>query len=176
MLAVMNPTDYTEFDPFGVYTFGAQLGYSVDSGSAYVNVIYGEQAPGLDPTFQIDLTTGWDFSETFYFGLNSTFNSTDDVGFYGVALYPQLQTSDNFAIGLRAEYFKELSNGDGEIIVYNSDASVTAFTLTGNYSVGNLTIKPELRLDSVDRDVFLNQDLEPTDNLSSFILAAVYAF
>ncbi|MGI0107656.1 porin [Salinimicrobium sp. WS361] len=176
MLAIMNPTDYTEFDPFGVYTFGAQLGYSNSSGSAYLNLIYGEQAPGLDPTFQIDLTTGWDFSEAFYLGLNTTYNSTDDVGFYGVALYPQIQTSENFAIGLRAEYFKELANGHDETVVYNSDANLTAFTLTGNYTVGSLTIKPELRLDSVDRDVFVNQDLEPIDNLSSFVLAAVYAF
>ncbi len=176
MFAIMNPTDYTEFDPFGVYTFGAQLGYSVGSGSAYLNLIYGEQAPGLDPTFQIDLTTGWNVSEAFYLGLNTTYNNTDDVGFYGAAFYPQLQTSDNFAIGLRAEYFKELANGGNEVIVYDSDASVTAFTLTGNYTIGSLIIKPELRLDNVDRDVFLNQDLEPTDNLSSFILAAVYAF
>mgnify|MGYP002795044885 CR=1 FL=1 len=176
MLGIMNPTDFTEFNPFGLYSFGAQLGYSAGSGSAYLNFLYGEQAPGLDATFQVDLTTGWNFSEAFYFGLNTTYNKTDDVGFYGAAIYPQLQTSDNFAIGLRAEYFKELENDNGDAIVYSSDASVTAFTLTGNYTIGSLSIKPELRLDSVDRDVFLNQDLEPTDNLSSFILAAVYAF
>ena len=176
LLAIMNPTDYTEFNPFDLYTFGAQLGYSNDAGSAYLNFIYGEQAPDLEPTFQIDLTTGWNISDTFYLGFNSTYNSTDEVGFYGAALYPQVQTSDNFAIGLRAEYFKELENENNEAIVYSSDASVTAFTLTGNYTLGSLIIKPELRLDSVDREVFLNKDLEATDNLSSFILAAVYAF
>ncbi len=176
LIAIMNPTDFTEFDPFGLYTFGAQLGYSTVSGSAFLNLLYGEQAPGLDPTFQLDITTGWNFSEAFYLGLNTTYNSTNDVGFYAMALYPQIQTSNNFAIGLRTEYFKELSNGHDQTIVYNSDASVTAFTLTGNYRVGNLTIKPELRLDNVDRNVFINQDLDPTDKLSSFILATVYAF
>ena len=31
----------------------------------------------------------------------------DGAGFYGVALYPQLATSDTFTIGLRGEYFAE---------------------------------------------------------------------
>lgn len=176
MLAVMNPTDFTEFDPFGLYTFGGQLGYTVASGSAYLNFLYGEQAPGLDATLQVDLTTGWNFSEAFYLGLNTTYNTTDDVGFYGAALYPQIRTSPSFALGLRAEYFRELANGNNETVVYGPDARAIEFTLTGNYSIGNLSIKPEIRLDSVDRDVFVNHDLEATDNLSSFILAAVYAF
>lgn len=176
MLAVMNPTDYTEFNPFNLYTFGGQLGFSNDSGSAFLNLIYGEQALNSDATFQIDLTTGWDLTDTFYFGLNSTYNSTGDVGFYGAAVYPQIQTSENFAIGLRAEYFKELENDTNTGIVYGSDVRALDFTLTGNYTVGNLIIKPEVRLDKIDRDVFVNSDLEFSDNLSSFILAAVYAF
>lgn len=176
MLAIMNPTDYTEFDPFDVYTFGGQLGYTVPSGSAYLNFLYGQQAPGLDATMQMDLTTGWNFSEAFYLGLNATYNTTDDVGFYGAALYPQIRTSPSFAIGLRAEYFRELANGRNETMVYGPDARAMEFTLTGNYSIGSLSIKPELRLDSVDRNVFVDRDLQPTDNLSSFILAAVYAF
>lgn len=174
MLAVMNPTDFTEFNPFGLYSFGGQLGYTDGAGSAFLNLIYGEQAPGLEATFQIDLTTGWDLTEAFYLGLNTTYNSTDGEGFYGAALYPQFKTSENFAIGLRAEYFKELEEGDG--LVYGSDVSVVDFTLTGSYSVGNLMIKPELRLDSVSEDVFLDQDLGPTDKLSSFVLAAIYSF
>lgn len=174
MLAVMNPTDFTEFNPFGLYSFGGQLGYSNGSGIAFLNLIYGEQAPGLKATFQIDLTTGWDLTDAFYLGFNTTYNTTDGEGFYGAAVYPQLKTSENFALGLRAEYFKELEDGEG--LVYGADVSVVDFTLTGSYSVGNLMIKPELRLDSVSEDVFLDQDLAPTDNLSSFVLAAIYSF
>jgi len=173
MLAIMNPTDWTEFNPFGLYSFGGQLGYSNDSGSAYLNLIYGEQAPDLEATFQIDLTTGWDITSAFYLGLNTTYNTTDGTGFYGAALYPQIKASENFAFGLRAEYFKELEDGGP---VYGPDIRTMDFTITGNYSVGNLTIKPELRLDSVSEDVFLGKDLVPPDNLSSFILAVVYAF
>lgn len=173
MLAIMNPTDWTEFNPIGLYSFGGQLGYSNDSGSAYLNLIYGEQSPDSEATFQIDLTTGWDISSAFYLGLNTTYNTTDGAGFYGAALYPQIKASENFALGLRAEYFKELEDGGP---VYAADVSTVDFTLTGNYSIGNLSIKPELRLDSVSENVFIDRDLAPTDNLSSFILAVVYAF
>lgn len=177
MLAIMNPTDWTEFNPYGKYSVGGQLGYSTGNGSAFLNLIYGEQMPLSDEaTFQIDLTTGWDFTEAFYLGLNTTYNTTDGAGFYGAALYPQVQTSDSFAIGLRAEYFKELEDGGP---VYGADAEAIDFTLTGSYNIGSLTIKPELRLDKVSNTpspVFVNSDLEGTDNLSSFVLAAVYAF
>ena len=138
-------------------------------------MIYGEQSLSDDALFQIDLTTGWDLTETFYLGLNSTYQDTEGVGFYGAALYPQLSLSENFEIGIRAEYFKEL---DGGAIVYDADTSVTAFTLTGSYQTGGLIIKPELRLDSVSDDypAFLDGDLQPQNNLASFLVAAIYAF
>ncbi len=173
MLAVMNPTDFTEFNPFGLYSFGGQLGYSNVAGSAFLNVIYGEQIPDSEATFQIDLTTGWDLTDSFYLGFNSTYNTTDGVGFYGAAIYPQLQTSENFALGLRAEYFKELEDGGP---VYGADVRSLDFTLTGSYTLGGLIVKPELRLDSISEEVFIDSDLTPTDNLSSFVLAAIYAF
>ncbi|WP_417885702.1 porin [Zunongwangia sp.] len=177
MLGIMNPTDYTEYNPFGKYSFGGQLGYSNDAGSAYLNLLYGEQSYDSDEAlFQIDLTTGWNLTDAFYLGFNGTYQTTDGVGFYGAALYPEFQTSENFAIGLRAEYFKELEDGG---LVYGADASTVDFTLTGSYTVGNLIIKPELRLDSVDQDdpgPFLDSDLKPQDNLSSFVLAAIYSF
>ncbi|SFC23540.1 Putative beta-barrel porin-2, OmpL-like. bbp2 [Zunongwangia mangrovi] len=175
MLAVMNPTDYTEFNPVGKYTFGGQLGYANDAGSAYLNLIYGEQWLSDDALFQVDLTTGWDLSDTFYLGFNGTYQTTDGEGFAGAAIYPQLSTSDSFAIGLRAEYFNELSDGEG--LVYGADANTTAFTLTGSYTYGNLMIKPELRLDSVDGAApFVDSDLMMQDNLSSFLVAAIYSF
>lgn len=175
MLAVMNPTDYTEFNPIGKYSFGGQLGYSNNAGSAYLNLLYGEQSLSDDALFQIDLTTGWDLTDSFYLGLNTTYQDTDGTGFYGVALYPQLALSESFALGVRGEYFKELEDGG---VVYGADTSVTAFTLTGSYQTGGLIIKPELRIDSVSDDypAFLDTDLNPTSNLASFLVAAIYAF
>lgn len=78
-----------------------------------------------------------------------------------------------FAIGLRAEYFKELEDGG---TVYGADISTVDVTRTGSYTVAYLTIKTELRLDSVSEEVFVDSDLDPTDNLASFVLAAIYTF
>ncbi len=185
MLAIMNPTDYTESNPFDTYIIGAQLGYAADNGSAYLNFRYGNEGePGLvGPTFQVDLTTGWDVAEDFYLGVNATYLSTEDQGdadasgFYGVALYPQYKTSEKFTIGLRGEYFAEYNNALGAIgLDTEGDGSVIAATLTGSYDIGDLTLKPELRLDSASEDSFVDNDLEPTKSLSSFVLGAVYKF
>lgn len=184
MLAVMNPTDFTDVNPFGEYSLGAQVGFS----GQFLNFIYGKQ--GFNETivggtvvdtdikglFQIDYTGGFDITDAFYLGLNATYQDTDGVGFYGAAIYPQYTTSDTFTIGLRAEFFKE--QGDyGAIGTGVEDSDVFAITLSGNVTVGEyLTFIPELRLDSASDDAFINNDLEPSDSLASFLVAAVFAF
>lgn len=161
MLAVMNPTDATEYNPNGSYAFGAQLGFS----GQFVNFLYDQGA------YEVDFTGGFDLSDTFFLGVNAAYFSGDDApGFYGAALYPQIATSDAFKIGLRTEYFVE--DGDfGAIGTGVADSSVFATTLTGNYTIGSLTIIPELRLDSTSEAAFVGDKA-----LSSFALAAVYAF
>lgn len=185
MLAILNPTDFTDINPFGELSFGAQLGYS----GQFLNVIYGNQGFGeefngtelvdtdIEALFQIDFTGGFDITEDFFLGINATYQDTDDLGFYGVALYPQYTTSENFAIGLRAEYFEE-SGAFGAIGTGVEDSNVFALTLTGSATVGDLIIKPELRFDSASDDsfFFLDDDLNPNDSLASFLLAAVYSF
>tara|TARA_R110002051_G_scaffold97131_2_gene167295 strand:+ start:568 stop:1614 length:1047 start_codon:yes stop_codon:yes gene_type:complete len=165
MVAVMNPTDMTEFNPTGNYAFGAQLGYS----GQYLNFITDDGA------YEIDFTGGFDVSDEFFLGINAAYFDNDGVGFAGAALYPQYATSDTFTIGLRGEYFTE--TGDfGAIGTGVEDSSVFAVTLTGSATIGNLQIKPELRLDSASDDAFIDNDLAPTKSLSSFVLAAVYSF
>jgi hypothetical protein len=165
MLAVMNPTDATEYNPTGKYVFGAQLGYK----GQLLNFLTDDGA------YEIDFTGGFDLSESFFLGINAAYYDNDGTGFAGAALYPQYATSDSFTIGLRGEYFVE--NGDfGAIGTGVEDSSVFAATLTGSYSIENFTIKPELRLDSSSDDAFFNTDLMPKKSLSSFVLAAIYAF
>jgi len=48
--------------------------------------------------------------------------------------------------------------------------------LTANYTVGALTIKPELRLDTASEDVFTDNDGEAAAGLTAFTLGAVYSF
>jgi len=192
MLAVMNPTDFTETNPFDTYIIGAQLGYATDNGSAYLNFRYGNEGePGaVGPTFQVDLTTGWDVSEEFFLGVNGTYLSTDPQedgdasGFYGIALYPQFKTSESFTVGLRGEYFSEFEGGVGALTLDDEgNGSVFAATVTGSYTVGDLTFKPEFRLDSASENNFIDKDGEDLDlngfnskSLSSFTLAAIYSF
>ncbi|GGD20415.1 hypothetical protein GCM10011368_22910 [Hyunsoonleella pacifica] len=167
MLGVMNDTDLTEFNPTGDYAFGAQLGYA----GQYLNVL-------VDPSFfEIDFTGGFDLSDDFYLGINAAHLSLEDDagGFTGVALYPQLATSDSFTVGLRGEYFME-DKAFGAIGTGVADSSVFAVTLTGSLEVENLTIKPELRLDSASDNAFLDNDLMMQKSLGSFVLAAIYSF
>ncbi len=167
MLGVFNDTDLTEFNPTGDYAFGAQLGYA----GQYLNFL-------LDPSFtEIDFTGGFDLSDDFFLGINAAYLSLEDDGggFSGVALYPQLATSETFTIGLRGEYFVE-DGAFGAIGSGVEDTSVFAATLTGSFAIDNLTIKPELRLDSASDDSFLDNDLATSKSLSSFVLAAIYSF
>jgi len=166
MVGVMNPWDTNNITATGEYSFGAQLGYK----GQFLNFYYDSGKNGGLGT-EIDFTGGFDLSDAFFLGINAAYdtNSAADTGFYGVALYPQFTTSDNFAIGLRAEYF-QITDGSEAI----GDAA-TAFTLTGSYTVDKLIIKPEFRLDNLT-DGFLNNDGNSTDSLSSFALAAIYSF
>lgn len=173
MLAVLNPTDATDYNPNGEYAFGAQLGY----GGAYLNTILS------DDFYQVDLTAGWDLTDDFYLGVNAT-KAKDS--FVGAALYLQNSFTDSFSMGVRGEYFKD--EGVGAIAL---DENVIDLTLSANYKVGELTIIPEFRVDMLSYDGYIsdNDGMDMTDplnpvlinpklnkSLSSFTLAAVYAF
>lgn len=179
MLAITNPWDTNNISMTGEYALGAQLGYS----GQFLNLYYDSgNSDGLG--FEIDYTGGFDLSDSFFLGINAAYNDNDGSGFYGAALYPQIATSDSFSIGLRGEYFA--LHGDGDDL-----PSVFATTLTGSYTVDNLIIKPEIRLDALsnsDGGIFfdptdsesaptvLDSDGLATDSLAAFTLAVIYTF
>jgi len=171
MVGVFNPTDFTDFNPFGKYVGGAQLGYENGKGSAYLNLILSEDF------YQIDLTTGWQASEKIYVGLNAT---TAQDAFSGAALYLQLSASDALSFGLRGEYFMDDGVGVVDLILEDENTeSVFQTTLSANYKVGNLTLIPEVRLDAFSQEIVLPdfEKINETDkSLVSFLLAAVYSF
>lgn len=144
--------------------------------------------------FQIDLTTGWTLSEKFYLGLNTSYqtiaagegfvaegdirNRKDDAAtFCGIALYPKISVTESFALGLRAEYLGVTNDHLG---IFEADAdgkgSVMEYTLSGNYSVGNLMFIPELRIDMTSENSFTDADEKRTSSMTSINLAAVYKF
>ena len=169
MLAIMNPWDTNDVSTTGEYSLGAQIGYS----GQYLNFYYDSgNYGGLG--FEVDYTGGFDLSDSFFLGINGAYQTSDDQGFYGAALYPQLATSDSFSIGLRGEYFGYHSKDFDDL------PSVFATTLTASYTIENLIIKPEIRLDSwsnVDNDEpYVNSKGEAANSLSAFTLAAIYKF
>jgi hypothetical protein len=148
----------------GLNAIGGQLSYSSGGTSAYLNFMDGSVSGTI-----FDLTASFQLSEKFKLGLNAAdYSNEGDVGYTGAALYPSYALTDAFALGLRAEYFK-YKEGSG-------DLDVTAFTLSGNYKVGGFAIIPELRLDSVSEDVFVDSDMMDTKSASQFLLAVVYGF
>jgi hypothetical protein len=210
-LAVMNPTDVLEFNPVNTYTLGAQIGKTSDAGGVWLNFLYGDQDGTLDEDdpafddegelitsagslFQADLTLGYNLSEKFYIGFNTSFQTVaageefigpgsirdsdgDATSFFGVAVYPKFTLSDAFALGLRGEYFSEKKGHLGIIgLDDNGDGNVIALTASGNISVGSLMLIPEIRLDKTSEDSFLNKDGDLTDSMISMLLAAVYKF
>jgi hypothetical protein len=87
----------------------------------------------------VDLTASFQLSEKFKLGVNAAdFSNDGKAGYTGVALYPAVDVSDKFSLGLRGEYF-QFKQGSG-------DNSVTALTLSANLKAGGLTFIPEFRL------------------------------
>ncbi|MFV1447709.1 outer membrane beta-barrel protein [Maribacter sp. HS] len=170
MLSVSNPWDVNDTSSTGEYAYGAQLGVS----GQYLNLYYDNGTSG-GLGFEIDYTGGFDLSEDFFFGINAAYNDNSETGtgFYGAAIYPQLTTSDNFAIGLRGEYIAFSDD------LLDDDVPVLGLTLTGSYTKDNLIIKPEIRLDSFGNDFepFIESDgIGTTNSLSTFAVAAIYSF
>ena len=165
MVGVFNQTDQTEANYDRYTAFGAQLGLY----GQYINLLAG------DEYFQLDYTGGFDLSDSFFLGINATTATlAGDTGFAGVALYPQLTTSDSFAIGLRGEFFSE-TDGFGAL-VSDGDADNFSLTLTGSFTSGNFMFKPELRLDSASSEIFAISPTETSESLASFVMGMIYTF
>ena len=165
MLGVFNQTDQTEANYDRYTAFGAQLGLY----GQYINFLGGSGYA------QIDYTGGFDLGDQFFLGINATSASLEgDTGFAGVALYPQLTTSDSFSIGLRGEFFSE-TDGFGAL-VNEGDADNFSLTLTGSYTSGNFIFKPELILDSASSEIFAISPTETSSSLTSFVMAMIYSF
>lgn len=164
MLAFMNVTD-VDNNFTGQYALGAQIGYS----GQFLNFYYDDKA---NLGFEIDYTGGFDVTDSFFLGINAAYADNDGEGFSGAALYPQLKTSENCAIGLRGEYFATHSDG------LDDNPSVFAATLTSSITIDDkLIIKPEIRLDSwSNSEPFLDNNGEASKSLSNFLIAAIFSF
>lgn len=181
MLAITNPWDVNNTTTTGEYALGAQLGYK----DQYLNIYYDSGNNG-GLGFEIDYSGGFNFTEDFFLGINAAYNDNSGSGFYGAALYPQYTFSDSFALGLRGEYFslhgtQGLEEGSDNLVDI-ADPEVFATTLTGSYTIENLIIKPEIRLDSLTNAEgglygnVIDSDGAPADSLAAFTMAVIFTF
>ncbi len=170
---------YQQSEGNGINSYGGQLSLTpVDDWDVYVNFISGKNDGA-----EIDLTTGFQVSETFYLGLNAARwkykipESTDVADFMGVALYTQATLSDYVSLGLRSEWFSSQNTGYIGMNPSSVEAeSVTAFTLSANIGTGYFKFIPEIRYDAASEDVFTNADGNPANSAIQVLGALVFSF
>ena len=166
MFALTNPHGITSgANPTNDYQYGFQTGYK----GQFFNLAYGADGFGFTDVLYLDYTGGFDLSDSFFFGINAAYsNSSDaDAGYQGIALYLQNEFSDTFSLGLRPEFYTTTSG--------SSDASVSAYTLTGNITLTeSLKLISELRYDSSDDRLIPGFPAEK--NMTGGTIAAVYSF
>jgi hypothetical protein len=166
MVALTNPHGITDgANPSNDYQLGLQAAYK----GQYLNLAYGADGFGDTDVLYLDYTGGFNATESFYIGINAAYSKSNDadMGYQGVALYLQNTFSDTFSLGFRPEFFTNTSE--------TVDTSVSAFTLSGNYSLtDSLKIIPEIRMDSSSDMIIPGFPTEK--NMSGATIAAVYSF
>jgi len=178
MIGLYNDTDSkTDVDAAPGKHVGAQLSYSDDKVGVYLNYLGGKEDTSLTAN-QIDLTATFQATDALLIGVNATTKMyaeddvSEDESWFGAALYLNYAISDNFALGLRGEYFD-----DAYGLQYGvADMNLMEYTLSANLTKGNLTFVPELRIDVASEDFFVDADGNLTGTSPTFILGAYYAF
>jgi hypothetical protein len=184
MAGVFEPTDYKNgiFTSGGNLNVGGQLAYVNGGFKVYLNALTGKTP--LSDTINadskatvLDLTASYQVTPKFGLGVNVlnkgvTYLVNDKVSlakaaFTGLAVYANYVVSDNFTLAVRGENFND-KNG----VVYSTSPKINAFTFSGNFKVDALTIIPELRFDSANKDAIFGTKKSAT----SYLLAAVYKF
>jgi hypothetical protein len=202
-IALMNPTDYTEYNPFNSYTFGGQLSKKGKKWVANLNATYGDPDGDLKATdsigcassgnaLHLDFAGSFDISEHYFVGVSTSLHSIEsgklkmsdkdliqlrESGYYGVVLYQTFSLSKNQSVTLRTEYFSEFKGGIGAIRTYNANgrASVFVTTLSANFKRSALCFIPEVRVDKTSINIFRDsRSGSPIDHLISLNLAIVF--
>jgi hypothetical protein len=169
MASVMNPTDFTDFNPTNKYFEGLQLSYAKDKTSLFFN---GLLTRGFQ---QYDITGTQKISSKYTLGLNIT-TATD--AFNGIAIYSTYGISKKIDVSARVEYFED----KGVEILEGTNASAVDATISFAFKTPDFRIVPEFRIDLYESDEKYKPIIkdaktqERTNNLSSFVLAAIANF
>lgn len=184
MVGITNPTDFKSTIEAGSTqkTFIGQIAYAGDTGSAYFNVTSGSSNPSSDENkTQFDFVGSKKINDKFSLGFNGTYALTNndndsslDGEWFALVGYANYAVKETVSLAYRLEYFDAKNATPGVGILAGS--SVIGNTLSLNYKVGNLTIIPEIRVDSASEDIFSNSDLTPKGLTAFALLATTYSF
>ena len=166
--------------------------------NVYVNAITSNEASedittGKTPEGQyslLDLVATYQITDKFSLGFNAATGVQDANGdgkyekesWGGFAIYPKYDISSNFSLGARFESFNN-PNAVRGLRIANADqtftgVSVTSITLTPTITVadGHILLKPELRVDTFDKNFFTDGDGKDTKSQTTLGLAMIYKF
>ncbi len=184
MAGITNPTDFKSTIEAGSKqkTFIGQIAYVGDTGSAYFNVTSGSSNPSSDENkTQFDFVGSKKINDKFSLGFNGTYALTNndndsslDGEWFALVGYANYAVKETVSLAYRLEYFDAKNATPGVGILAGS--SVIGNTLSLNYKVGNLTIIPEIRVDSASEDIFSDSDLTPRGLTAFALLATTYSF
>ena len=191
MLGVTNPTDFKSTIQAGSNqkTIIGQLGFSGETGSAYLNFTSGSNNPSTANNQQIDLVATKKISDKLTLGFNGTFATTSDddssvkdLNWFSVIGYAQVGLSKDSSLAYRIEYF---GNNDGAKyndttlypLIVDPKFNVISNTLSFNVKEGRFTFIPELRYDLASKNIFAkNNSGSVTGGAGSILLATTYSF
>jgi hypothetical protein len=141
----------------------------------------------------LDLSTTYQITDKFLLGLNvatgtqkgdyqGTGGPSTAKTWGGFAIYPKYDISSTFSIGARYESFNNqdavralrITNADGSY----TGVSVSSITITPTITLADshLLLKPELRIDTYDKNFFTDGDGKATKSQATLGLAMIYKF
>jgi hypothetical protein len=138
-----------------------------------------------------DLTTTYQITEKFFLGFNGAIgshkgnyqgvpigNGSESLGWSGAAVYTNYAFSSGFGLGARFENFNNASAARALLAQDGSGTTVNALTLTANITTadGHLLLKPELRVDSFDKNQFEDGDGNLKKSQTTLGMAAIFKF
>ena len=88
--------------------------------------------------------------------------------------YLKYDVSEGFALNYRAEY---LDNKDNVLALGAANGNtVFANTISATLRQGNFQLKPEIRFESSNEDIYFKKDGSATGSSANFLIGAMYKF
>ena len=181
MGGITNPTDFKTAGEAGSKqkTFIGQIGYVVDSGSAYLNFTSGSNNPASEKNkTQFDFVGTKKINSKLTLSFNGTYamvtddNDSDlDANWFSLVGYASYTLKGKWSLAYRLEYFDD---SDGAI--FGAMPSIIGNTLSFNYKEGNFTFIPEIRFDSASEDIFSKKDGSATGSSAYILVGTSYSF